>query len=109
MVGLAQRDPSDQLLQVVTALAKLFAQLFQQFGMRRRIVRSEVVNRLGESVTQELRPHAIDDHLVQKLALQHQPAKLLATIDVADIPADFDRRAVGEDRIGDSVKPFRSS
>ena len=68
--------------------------------MRRRVVRAKVIDRAGEAVAEQRRPHPVDDHPVQELGLQHECRQRLAAVAVFDEPRRRHFAAVDEPRRG---------
>ena len=87
LIRLRHRDPNNQLLEVIACRSEIGRQLLKELWLRRRIVRAEIVDRLRKSISEEVRPHAIDYGLVQKRTFHHKLAQLIAPVHLTNVTA----------------------
>ena len=85
-----QHDPADQLLQVEALLSKPLGEPVEQFRMRRRIVLAQIVDRPGESVSEEVPPHSVHNGLGHQWAGLHEIGKFPTAVRT-EFPTPFDR------------------
>ena len=109
-VGVGESDPADELLRVEALLAEPLAEAVEQFGVRRRVVITQIVDRTGESIAEEVAPDPIHRGLRHQWAVDNQLRQGLATVHTVlrailqlrrEITVGVDGRAVDEHRIGD--------
>ena len=88
------------MLQVEAALAEFRGQGFEQLGMGRGIVRSEVIHRFGKPVAQKMSPHAVDQRFLEHGRIDDQFAELFPAVHLRHDSTAPDGGPVHKHRIG---------
>ena len=80
LISPGQDDAPDQVLQIVSVLAKILGQPIQQTGMSGRIPQAEVVHRFHQPSSKEMAPVTIDGGPGEVRMVRHPASQLQALI-----------------------------